>query len=295
MERVPYAKGLLETASQTEYNKDGVIQRFLKNRLAVGGMIIMVLFAVIAVFAPQIAPHSFEVQDLNNVFAPPSSQHWFGTDNFGRDVFSRVVYGARISLIIGLISVGIGCSVGTIAGITAAWWGSAVDRVIMSIVDIMQSIPGLLLAVSLSAAMGPGLVNAMIAVGVSSIPIYARIVRASVLDVRGLDFIDAAIVSGAGPLRIIRRHILPNILAPIVIQASAGMAGAILTAASLSFIGLGVQPPAAEWGSMISAGRAYIQNAWWIVTFPGMAIMLTVCALNLLGDGLRDALDPKEK
>lgn len=294
MERVPYAEGLLSPISETQYNKDSVVKRFLKNRLAVVGMLIICIFAVVAISAPWIVPYSFQAQNLGNLYAAPSSAHWFGTDNFGRDVFSRVIYGARISLVIGLISVGIGCSIGTLVGIVAAWCGGVTDRIAMCIIDIMQAVPGLLLAISLSAAMGPGLINAMIAVGISSIPAYARIVRGSVLNVKGLDFINAAIVSGAGSVRIIRRHILPNILAPIVIQASAGMAGAILTAASLSFIGLGVQPPAAEWGSMISAGRAYIQKAWWIVTFPGIAIMITVCALNLLGDGLRDALDPKE-
>ncbi len=295
MERVPYAKGLLPPVPETQDNRESVVKRFSRNGLAVAGMIILLIFLLTAVFADQIAPHSYEEQNLKNLYAPPSPAHLFGTDNFGRDIFSRVVYGARISLVIGLISVGIGCSIGALAGILAAWWGGIADHIVMRVIDIMQSVPGLLLAIALSAALGPGLVNAMIAVGISSVPMYARIVRASVLDVKGLDFIDAALVSGAGSGRIIRRHILPNILAPIVIQVSAGMAGAILTAASLSFIGLGVQPPAAEWGSMIAAGRAYIRNAWWIVTFPGIAIMATVCALNLLGDGLRDALDPKEQ
>ncbi|WP_143320232.1 ABC transporter permease [Clostridium sp. HBUAS56010] len=295
MERVPYVEGLIEKTADVQQQREHFGRRFCKNPMAVVGTVILLIFALIAIFAPQIAPYSFEGQDLKNLYAPPSNAHLFGTDNFGRDVFSRVIYGSRVSLVIGLISVGIGCSIGTFAGIMAAWWGGIVDHAVMCVIDIMQSVPGLLLAIALSAAMGPGLVNAMIAVGISSIPVYARIVRGSVLDVKGLDFVDAAIVSGAGSARVIMRHILPNILAPIVIQASAGMAGAILTAASLSFIGLGVQPPAAEWGSMISAGRAYIRNAWWIVTFPGIAIMATVCALNLLGDGLRDALDPQEK
>ncbi len=294
MQLVPYGKGLLPEQEDDTVRQDGLFKRFCKNKMAVTGAVILLIFAVVAIFAGWIAPYSYEEQNLQLTLSAPSAQHIFGTDNFGRDVFSRVVYGARISLVIGLISVGIGCSIGSFLGICAAWFGGAVDHVIMCVMDVMQSVPGLLLAISLSAALGSGLGNAMLAVGISSIPTYARIARGSLMDVKGLDFISAAVVGGAGSVRIIFRHIIPNILAPIIVQASAGMAGAILTSASLSFIGLGVQPPAAEWGSMISAGRAYLRNAWWIVTFPGLAIMLTVCALNLLGDGLRDALDTKE-
>lgn len=295
MRLVPYGKGLLPEQADDTTQQDGLFKRFTKNRMAVIGAIIMVIFAIVAMFASQIAPYPYEEQNLQLTLAAPSVEHLFGTDNFGRDVFSRVVYGARISLVIGLISVSIGCSIGTILGICAGWFGGAVDHAVMCVMDIMQSIPGLLLAISLSAALGTGLGNAMLAVGISSIPTYARISRGSLLDVKGLDFINAAVVGGASSLRIIVRYLLPNILAPIIIQASAGMAGAILTSASLSFVGLGVQPPTAEWGSMISDGRAYLRSAWWIVTFPGLAIMLTVCALNLLGDGLRDALDTKEQ
>lgn len=294
MQLVPYGKGLLPEQEDDTVRQDGLWKRFCKNKMAVTGAVILLIFAVTAIFAGWIAPYAYEEQNLQQTLSAPSALHLFGTDNFGRDVFSRVVYGARISLIIGLISVGIGCSIGSFLGICAAWFGGAVDHVIMCVMDIMQSVPGLLLAISLSAALGSGLGNAMLAVGISSIPTYARIARGSLMDVKGLDFISAAVVGGASSVRIIFRHIIPNILAPIIVQASAGMAGAILTSASLSFIGLGVQPPTAEWGSMISAGRAYLRNAWWIVTFPGMAIMLTVCALNLLGDGLRDALDTKE-
>ncbi len=295
MERAPYINNQTHLIEKKSKQKNSLFFRFRQNKTAVIGLFILVILVIMALFAEQIAPYSYEKQNLQNLFATPSAKHLFGTDNFGRDVFSRVVYGSRISLVIGFISVGIGCLVGGILGVVSAYYGGIADHVIMRILDIAQSIPSLLLAVSLSATLGPGLKNAMIAVGISSIPTYARIIRGSVLNVKGEDFIDAAIVGGAGSGRIIFKHILPNTMAPIIIQASAGMAGAILTAASLSFIGLGVQPPTAEWGSMIATGRAYLRNAWWIVTFPGAAIMITVSALNLLGDGLRDVLDPKSK
>lgn len=295
MKRVPYAEGLLPPRQELKDDRESLLRRFSRNQLAVLGLSILIVFVIIAIFADRIAPYPYEEQNLQLKLSGPSLEHLFGTDNFGRDVFSRVIYGARISIVIGLISVGIGCSIGSLAGILSAWCGGIVDHAIMCVIDIMQSIPSLLLAIALSATLGAGIGNAMIAVGISSVPTYARIARGSVMDVKGLDFIDAAIVGGAGSLRIIFRHIIPNILAPTIVQASAGMAGAILTSASLSFIGLGVQPPAAEWGSMISAGRAYMRNAWWIVTFPGIAIMAAVSSLNLMGDGLRDALDTKER
>lgn len=295
MKRVPYAEGLLPPRQELKDDRESLLRRFSRNQLAVLGLSILIVFVIIAIFADRIAPYPYEEQNLQLKLSGPSFEHLFGTDNFGRDVFSRVIYGARISIVIGLISVGIGCSIGSLAGILSAWCGGIVDHAIMCVIDIMQSIPSLLLAIALSATLGAGIGNAMIAVGISSVPTYARIARGSVMDVKGLDFIDAAIVGGAGSLRIIFRHIIPNILAPTIVQASAGMAGAILTSASLSFIGLGVQPPAAEWGSMISAGRAYMRNAWWIVTFPGIAIMAAVSSLNLMGDGLRDALDTKER
>lgn len=295
MIRVPYAEGLLPPNKDLADERESLFRRFGHNKLAVAGLAVLFVFVIIAIFADKIAPYPYEEQNLELKLAAPSLQHLFGTDNFGRDVFSRVVYGARISMVIGLISVGIGCSIGSLAGILAAWCGGVVDHAIMCVIDIMQSVPSLLLAIALSATLGAGIGNAMIAVGISSVPTYARIARGSVLDVKGLDFIDAAVVGGAGSMKIIIRHIIPNILAPTIVQASAGMAGAILTSASLSFIGLGVQPPAAEWGSMISAGRSYLRNAWWIVTFPGIAIMAVVSSLNLMGDGLRDALDTKER
>lgn len=210
-------------------------------------------------------------------------------------LLTRILYGARISLFVGILSVSVGCLIGGTLGALAAYYGGRVDNSIMRFLDIWHSIPDLLLAISLASAMGPGIENAIIAIGLTTIPSYARVVRASVMTVKNTEYIEAARCLGASVPRIILRHIIPNALAPIIVQASLGVAGAIITTASLSFIGLGVQPPTPEWGSMLSKGRQYIRNYWHLVTFPGVFIMTTVISLNLLGDGLRDALDPRLK
>ena len=269
--------------------------RLCKNKGAMGGLVILVIFTLAAIFADFVAPYPYDRQDLSNTFLRPCAEHPLGTDNFGRDILSRIIYGARISLIIGIVSVTIGCLLGGALGAVAAYYGEKVDNIIMRTLDIMHSIPNLLLAISLSATLGPGVFNAMVAIGVTSIPTYARVVRASVMTVTGQEYIEAARALGVKNRRIILRHIIPNSLAPVIVQASLGVAGAIITAAALSFIGLGVQPPTPEWGGMLSAGRQFIRNHWHMVTFPGVAIMLTVGALNLFGDGLRDALDPRLK
>ena len=225
----------------------------------------------------------------------PNSQHLLGTDNFGYDILSRLIYGSRVSLIVGFISVGIGLLFGGLMGSVAAFYGGKTDNIIMRCMDLMMSNPDLLLAISIAASMGPGLTNAMIAVGISSIPSYARIVRASVLSTKEQEYIEAARAIGAGDKRLILKHIIPNSFAPVLVQATLGVANAILVTSALSFIGLGIQPPKAEWGAMLAAGRSYIRDFWPIVTFPGIAIMITIIALNLLGDGLRDALDPRLK
>lgn len=270
-----------------------ICMRFSKNKLAMFGMIVIILLIIMAIFAPFIAPYSYDEQNLKRSNMLPSRQHLMGTDNFGRDIFSRIIYGSRISLQIGFIAVGIGVLIGGTLGSFAAYYGGVADNIIMRFIDVLLAIPSTLLAISIAAALGPGLTNAMIAVGVGTVPNYARVVRASVLTVKEQEFIEAARCIGVKDHNIILKHILPNAMAPLIVQATIGVASAILSAAALSFIGLGIQPPIPEWGAMLSAGRTYIRDYWHIVTFPGVTIMFAIFSLNLFGDGLRDALDPK--
>ena len=286
--------GETTTVKRNSQAKD-TFRRFIKNKAAVVGLIIISLLLFGAIFAGVITPYDFDKQDLTARFEMPSLSHPLGTDEFGRDLLTRILYGARISLFVGILSVSVGCLIGGTLGALAAYYGGRVDNSIMRFLDIWHSIPDLLLAISLASAMGPGIGNAIIAIGLTTIPSYARVVRASVMTVKNTEYIEAARCLGASVPRIILRHIIPNALAPIIVQASLGGAGAIITTASLSFIGLGVQPPTPEWGSMLSKGRQYIRNYWHLVTFPGVFIMTTVISLNLLGDGLRDALDPRLK
>ena len=270
-------------------------RRLKRNRLAMVGLVILILIVLVAIFADVIAPYPYDLQNYSDVKQWPSSKYIFGTDNFGRDIFSRVIYGTRVSLQIGFISLSVGALVGSIFGAIAGYFGGWVDTVIMRFTDILMSIPKIVLAIAIASTLGPGLVNAMIAVAISSIPNFARVVRASTLTVKDQEYIEAAIAIGAGNSRVIFRHIFPNILAPIIVQATLGVGISIILAASLSFLGLGVEPPTPEWGAMLSAARTYIRDEWYMVLFPGLAIMITVLALNLLGDRLRDALDPKLK
>ncbi len=268
-------------------------KRLKRNRLAMFGLFIIGLLVFCAIFADLIAPYDYATQDLMNAYQGPSLQHWFGTDEFGRDILSRVIYGTRISLQIGFIAVGISLIFGGFLGAVAGYYGGKLDNFIMRVMDIIMSIPSILLAISIVAALGSSMTNLMIATGISYIPSYARIVRASILGIKDQEFIEAAKAVGTSDWTIIIRHILPNCLAPIIVQATLGVAFAILTAAGLSFIGLGIAPPTPEWGSMLSTGRNYIRDYWHMTLFPGLAIALTIFALNVLGDGLRDALDPK--
>lgn len=264
-----------------------------RNKLAIAGTIFILLLFIIALFAPLIAPYSPYKTDFLITLQGPSSEHLLGTDDLGRDVLSRLIYGARISLVIGFISVAIGLAVGVPVGAVSGYYGGKIDIFVQRLVDIMMAFPGMLLAIIIVSIMGVGLVNAMIAVGVVSIPTYIRLVRGSVLSIKNKEFVQAAKAIGESEFKIIFKHILPNCLAPIIVQSSLQIGVAILWAAGLGFLGLGAQAPTPEWGAMLSQGRGYIRTAHHVTTFPGIAIMLSVLGFNLLGDGLRDALDPK--
>ncbi|MBQ7737446.1 MAG: ABC transporter permease [Oscillospiraceae bacterium] len=272
-----------------------VWDRFIKNRLAVTGIIILCLLIICAIFAPVIAPYGIDEQNSQTRFIAPCLQFPFGTDNFGRDIFSRVIYGARISLQVGLISVAVSCVIGGVLGAIAAFYGGVVDNVIMRFLDVLMAIPGMVLAVAIAASLGPSLNNMMIAIGLGHAPGFARVVRASVLSIKEQEYVEAARLMGDSDFVIIMKHIIPNSLAPMIVQATLNVGRSVISAASLSFLGLGIQPPTPEWGAMLSASRAYLRDYWWMCAFPGLAILLTVFSLNLVGDGLRDALDPKLK
>jgi len=266
---------------------------WLRSPLTVAGLVLIVIFALMAVLAPLIAPSDPLKQVLSTRLKPPSAAHWLGTDQLGRDMLSRIIYGARISLLIGTVVVGLAGSVGTFVGVIAGYAGGWLDEGLMRLTDVFFAFPALILAMAISGALGPSLTNAMIAIAVVSWPVYARLVRGQVLSLREREYVDASRCLGASAGRIIWRHILPNTLAPLMVQASFDMGGAILSAAGLSFIGFGTQPPTAEWGVMISEGRNYIATHPWLSLFPGLSILFTVAAFNLIGDGLRDALDPR--
>lgn len=272
-----------------------VWRRLRKNRMAMFGLCVLVLLVFLAIFADIVAPYGYDEQNYSQMLELPSWQHIMGTDNYGRDIFSRIVYGTRISLLIGFISLAISTVVGSILGACAGYFGGASDTIIMRGSDILMAIPRTVLAIAIATTLGPGLVNAMIAVAIGTIPSFTRVVRASTLTVKDQEYVEAARAIGASNFHIIKKYIFPNVLAPIIVQATLGVGTAILLAASLSFLGIGISPPTPEWGSMLSAARSYMRDYWHMVLFPGLAIMITVLALNLFGDGLRDALDPKLK
>lgn len=272
-----------------------VIKQMSKNKLAMIGLAIFIVEIVLAILAPYISPYSYTKMDMTACFATPSATHFFGCDDMGRDIFSRVLYGARYSISIGILavlfSVVIGCAIGAVAG----YFGGQVDNLIMRLLDVIQAIPGMLMMIVISAVLGPGYLNTIIAMSFGSIPGMARMLRAQMLKERTNEYIEAATSINCSTFRIIFHHLIPNCLSPIIVQATMGVGQTITLAAGLSFIGLGVQPPIPEWGAMLSASRQFMRQAPHLVVFPGLAIAVTVLALNLMGDGLRDALDPKLK
>ena len=272
-------------------------RRFLSNvletRLVGTGLWILGLVLFCAVFAEVIAPYPPNEQDYLAITEAPSSAHWLGTDDLGRDILSRIIYGSRISLLVGVIAVGIALALGVSLGLLAGYTGGTTDDVVMRIVDAIQAFPGLILALGITAALGPGVEKVMIAIGIVSTPAIARLTRAQALSIREREFVHAARVLGASPLKIVSRHIWPNVTAPIIVQATLLIASAILTEAGLSFLGVGVKPPTPTWGSMLRTGSQYLEVAPWLAFAPGIAIFATVLAFNFVGDGLRRALDPR--
>jgi peptide/nickel transport system permease protein len=267
---------------------------FRRNPLAIAGLAIVLALVLVAAAAPLLATHSPIAQDLARRLQPPSAAYWFGTDEFGRDIYSRIVYGSRITLyIVGLVVILVG-PVGLLIGTVAGYLGGWVDTVLMRITDIFLAFPRLILALALVSALGPGIENAIIAIAITAWPPYARIARAETLTVRSSDFIAAIRLQGASSARIIWGHIMPLCTSSLIVRLTLDMAGIILTAAGLGFLGLGAQPPLPEWGAMISSGRQYLLDQWWVATVPGIAILIVSLGFNLLGDGLRDVLDPKQ-
>ncbi len=266
-----------------------------RSKLAVIGLGIITILVVVAIIGPTIAPYDPNDLDVRQRSLPPSMSHLFGTDDRGRDVFSRVLYGARVSLQVAIIAVGISATCGVLLGAISGYWGGWVDELIMRCTDVLFAFPAILLAIAIMGVLGPSVTNAMIAIGIVYTPIFARITRASVLVIRNEVFVEAAQASGAGGPRIVARHVMPNVTAPIIVETTLSLAFAILAEAALSFLGLGTPPPAPSWGRMLSEGRNYIQGAPWMGLFPGLAIVLSVIGFNFLGDGLRDALDPRLK
>lgn len=272
-----------------------VWKQLRNNRFAMTGATIVLSLFVLSLLAPYITPYAPDDLDAYNVLIPPCAAHWLGTDELGRDVLTRIIYGARISLKVGFVSVGIAVLAGSVAGLCAGYYGGWIDQVIMRFVDIMLCFPTFFLILAVIALLEPSIWYIMIIIGLTGWMGVARLVRAEVLSLRERDFVMAARGIGASDARIIFRHILPNAMSPVLVAATLGVAGAILTESALSFLGIGVQPPTPSWGNMLTAGKDYLEFAWWLSLFPGLAILVTVIAYNLVGEGLRDALDPKIK
>ena len=271
------------------------LRRFVRSQSAIAGAIIFGLIVVLAMIGIWQTPYDPVLIDTPHRLVDPNGEHWFGTDHYGRDIYSRIISGAHLSLIMGLVSVALAMTVGLTLGLPSGYSGGRFDFFVMRAMDLLLSFPSVLLALGIVAIVGPNESNVILAVGIATVPTFTRLVRASVLSVRALPYIEAARATGCSQGRILLRHVLPNILAPIIVLATLGTATAILTGAALSFLGLGAQPPTPEWGAMLSEARNYMRLGWWLTVFPGLAIAVTAMGLNLLGDGLRDLLDPQMK
>ncbi|OUZ06009.1 ABC transporter permease [Bacillus pumilus] len=291
-------KGLEPPQPKEERSQSLILESmklFFQHKLAVIGSVIVFLFLILAIFAPLIAPFGINEQSLGERFSAPSAAHWFGTDDFGRDIFSRVVHGARISLWVGFFSVLGSVILGTLLGLIAGYGGRVLDAVISRLFDILLAFPSILLAIAIVSILGPSLQNALIAIAIINVPTFGRLVRSKVLSIKQEEYVLAAKAVGMSHRRIVLRHILPNSMVPVIVQATLAIGTAIIEAAALGFLGLGAQAPSPEWGKMLADARPYLVQAPWTLIFPGVAIMLTVLGFNLMGDGLRDTLDPKMK
>lgn len=281
------------TDKNTKRRSSTFTQRLLHNKLAVAGLVVVSLLFAVSFFAPVIAPYDPNAIDLKNILMPPGSSHLLGTDQLGRDILSRMIWGARISLKVGFVAVGIATLIGTILGTLSGYYGGIIDTLIMRAVDLMLCFPSFFLILTVIAVLEPSIWNIMAVIGFTSWMGVARLIRAEILTIREREFIQAARSQGASDMRIITRHIIPNAMSPVLVSATLGVAGAILTESALSFLGIGVQPPTPSWGNMLTAGKDNLEYAWWLSLFPGLAILITVLGYNLLGEGIRDALDPR--
>ena len=289
------AKGATMERKKKESQFSLVMKRLAKNRLAMAGLFITLLLFLLALLSPVIMPYAYDELNMIDRFAKPSLRHLCGADEMGRDIFSRLLYGARWSLALGFLATIISTAIGMVIGSVVGYFGGTVDTVVMRFIDILQAIPGILLAIAISACLGSGFANTIIALSIGGIPMTVRLLRGSIMGVRKMEYLEAAQTINCSVPRLIVRHILPNSISPIIVSVTMGIGNTILMAASLSYIGLGVQPPTPEWGAMLSAGRTYMRDYPHMVLFPGIAIALVVLSLNMLGDGLRDAMDPKLK
>lgn len=294
MKSIESAPILQSKATQTIASSNNFIKKLIKNKGAIIGSLILLFFIITSIFAPFLTSYPVNEMNFTDKLMGPSASHWLGTDEFGRDIWTRILYGGRVSLLMGLVAVVISGTLGVVLGVIAGYY-RRLDIYIMQFIDILMVFPSLLMAIAIVAVLGVSLVNAMIAVAFSAVPSFVRVVRGAVLSIREMEYVEAARALGISNVKIIFKHILPNVLSPIIVLATLEFGSAILSAAALSFLGLGAQPPNPEWGALVYVGKSFLSQAWWMTLFPGLAIMLVVLGFNLLGDGLRDALDPKSK